>query len=186
VTVYLNGDVIPVDSSRVGFLLFGPGYVGHTEIQGRQVPVPVEYRQEILVHEARHSDCTGGIDEAALDIARHASTSRMFTREFPRRQCGHLHVYCPRGPHAGLAACDEDPWGAYAIGAVFAAGAALSATTRTAHDVMIATAIDSLSRLLSDGDFLIRRERRLHSSSFFLELLEAWGYPDMGSTGLID
>ena len=91
--------------------------------------------------------------------------------DFKATSCGHLHPICPQGhAFAGLPACDNEAWGAYAFGAVFAKGAA-AASTGPEQAKMEADFADSFSRLLVDkkawanGDF---------------------GMPDLSSEGVKD
>lgn len=149
--VTIDEQDIAIDSSRAGIIVGGEGYetTGKTR-EGRSYPIPVTYRQSILLHEARHSDCSGGLTRADLAQARSAKTSE----DYPNRACGHLHVTCPStSDYAGIAACDKEPWGAYTVGAIFA-----EATTANYADgsipwqVMRLWAIDQRSRsLVSDA-----------------------------------
>ncbi len=108
----LGGKTLEINSTRIGVIQLGPGY---TKVA--YAPFPPETiavnRMGILIHEARHSDCTGGF--TAQDLADMSGGRR------PQNPaCGHAHTKCPPGHiYAGLPACDNHPWGAYAIEAAF-------------------------------------------------------------------
>src|SRR5262249_4759019 len=108
---------VALNSSRVGIIQLGVGYtqkVGQGSEQ-RYARTEVE-RVSTLVHEARHSDCTGGLWKSDLERFRKGDMPT-------HRECGHLHINCPPDHAlAGLPACDGAPWGAYAIGGLYSAG----------------------------------------------------------------
>jgi hypothetical protein len=131
-----NGS-IPVTSSRVGIVELGKTYAN----------TPAMVRIGALIHEARHSDCTGGLTsqslkqiKAGLDIDQHS--------------CGHLHIQCPpeKGVYAGAYACDQETWGAYAVQAVYALAIENNCSSCTSEERSEARAIavDSVSRLVPD------------------------------------
>ncbi len=65
-----------------------------------------------LVHEARHSQCTGGLPNILVKWFR----SEIGGEDPPSRKCGHSHIKCPPGHDlAGIYACDYEPWGAYGL-----------------------------------------------------------------------
>ncbi len=136
VTVLINDRPVKVTSSRVGIMKFGPGYVQRATVN----------QVNTLVHEARHSDCTGGLRADTLESYRAGN----FTPE--NKSCGHTHAICPRGDLAGLAGCDSQPWGAYAIGGIYSLAVAKSCTNCSPQikSVAMAEALDSLTRLLYD------------------------------------
>lgn len=145
VTLRFGDERIEITSSRVGIIALGPGYTGE---------VPELTRVATQVHEARHSDCTGGLERE--DLARVAAGG------LPSNAgCGHLHADCPAGhPLAGLAACDGHPWGAYAIELLYSLAVAdtCRGCTGEQREVARATALDAASRVLQlerlvDGDF---------------------------------
>ena len=145
-----HGQTYPIDSSRVGIMLIGPGYLESVSSEGKTYTLPKAYRWSILAHEARHSDCTGGIGPDDIAIGKNAKNAHDFASQFTARACGHIHTYCPAGhQYHDLPACDSDPWGAYAIGAAFSRAMAksLNATTRD-WAFMMANAIDSETRAL--------------------------------------
>lgn len=171
ITLYKENTAIPIDSPRVGIMLIGPGYQESVKTKdGRTIQLPPSYRQAILVHEARHSDCTGGLKDSDLEIARTAKTAREYNENFTRHTCAHLHTYCPEGHEfAGLAACDKHPWGAYSVAAVFQS--ALSQSTQGIERRLLeAGAIDAYSRLIT-----IDKQKMLN---------EEYGEPDMTSQPL--
>ncbi len=138
-TRFTFGDaLIPLDSSRVGIVQLGEGYT-HPDFE-------IVVRTGTLVHEARHSDCTGGLTKA--DVA------RLKQGELPEKKtCGHMHVICP-ATHAmhGLAACDDHVWGAYSVGAMYEGALSREKTCLNCDEKtrQIATmaAYDSFSRIL--------------------------------------
>ena len=77
VTLFAGGETIPLNSSRTGLVILGPGYKERSMRleDGSAANVPPAYRQATLMHEARHSDCTGGIRQQDLEVAR-AATNR--------------------------------------------------------------------------------------------------------------
>jgi len=146
---------IPIESSRVGIIRIGGGYRRFPRID----------RIASLVHEARHSDCTGGISQ--LDLQRFRNRVR------PQdTACGHLHVACPPGHlYAGQHGCEDRAWGAYGIQAVFlnAVRTNCARCTRVEKQVASAGLLDALSRILVSMDD-IQRGR--------------YGNPDMSSAGV--
>jgi hypothetical protein len=139
--IIINGQPIRVTSSRVGIMQFGDVFPqGHTVQQ-----------VNTLVHEARHSDCTGGVTSRDLESLR--------TGVIPENMhCGHFHVTCPAGhPYAGEFACDASPWGAYAVGAIhsIAVAQACSTCSETVKTIAEQEALDSLSRLLFNPEDMV-------------------------------
>ena len=171
VTLVYGEERIPVNSSRAGIMILGPGYRETENTDGPPFTIPAEYRQAILLHEARHSDCSGGIKQNDLDVARSAIDLKNFTEKFQKLNCGHIHVFCPADhPYHGLPACDSLPFGAYAVGAIYSAAVAENLTSID-KQVMLANALDSSSRLLLDFNAMIDGKS---------------GAPDMSSSGLSD
>ncbi len=146
VSLRIDGQMISVNSSRVGIIVPGPGYArqGYDPETDLTYDLPEAYRQTILIHEARHSDCTGGLSQVDLQAARGARSPG----DYSNRACGHLHVVCPASSkYAGIAACDSESWGAYSVGAVFAEAAALNyESDLVAWNIMRAWAIDQRNR----------------------------------------
>ncbi len=118
----INGRQVVVENSRTGLIQLELGYFSSdfAPIYGGFFP-----RLAILVHEARHSDCTGGLTEENLAAFRNRTP-------YPNPACGHLHQKCPEGhPLAGIVACDLHAWGAYGVEALFT-----STVVRTAEWVV--------------------------------------------------
>lgn len=73
-----------------------------------------------LVHEARHSDCTGGVKTSSLNayIKSYVKTTQVSTEI--TGTCGHFHNICPPdSDYAGQLACDTHLWGSFAVGGMF-------------------------------------------------------------------
>jgi hypothetical protein len=153
---------IPITSTRIGIIELGPGY-NNSSVKQVQ-------RMATLVHEARHSDCTGGL--SAQDLARLRDQSLPPEQRVPaNRSCGHLHVDCPEGHDLhGIPACDQDAWGAYSIEMVFAENVAYLCTNCSEEEKQQAkmTYFDSKLRVLVINDMLQGR----------------YGGPDMSSSGV--
>jgi hypothetical protein len=137
-------------------MLIGEGYVGSTQSRDgkRTITFPPEYRQAILVHEARHSDCTGGISQTDLQTLRDAQNDDVTNALVAHMHCGHLHVKCPAGhEYAGLQACDNEAWGAYTVGEMYYRGVRedpnISGENRALADAVI---VDYKSRSLVPRD----------------------------------
>lgn len=148
-----HGRQIPVTDSRVGIMLFGEAYEDTTlDTAGRVRTLPSSFRQAILVHEARHSDCTGGITEADLAVTRNAKSWDEFEKNYKARSCGHLHVTCPPSHEFhGILACDDESWGAYAVDAVYLQAMKVVEEKKGDEDawqIVNAYAIDAKNRLL--------------------------------------
>ena len=147
--VFLSGGkMIPITNSRVGIIRFGESYFNFAN-SGKVLHVIA--RTSVLVHEARHSDCTKPLTENdKLLLGSTEGTDRV--QDIKSRECGHLHTICPVGSdYAGLAACDATLWGAYSMGALYADGIVETCKTRTCNEsalqVAMAVRTDSLSRL---------------------------------------
>jgi hypothetical protein len=152
VVMTVAGQTIPIDSSRTGVIMLGPLYTPTQQTDsGRVIPIPAAYRQAILLHEARHSDCTGGLSQAEIQAMRSATSSDQFFTEYPRQRCGHTHVTCKSGTYEGLAACDSEKYGAYTVGALFLA-AAQAESDSVAQEIDAMTAIDYFSRYSDVGN----------------------------------
>lgn len=145
----MNGQTIAATSSRVGLMLFGSAYTDPAiGPDGSKIPLPVAYRHGILIHEARHSDCSGGITEADLDWTRKANSYAEFFEGSDAQKCGHMHSLCLSGTYRGLAACDRGTWGAYGIQTVFLEAALLNAQKGTTDwQIINAVMMDTKSRL---------------------------------------
>ncbi|MGK5090132.1 hypothetical protein WDW86_21490 [Bdellovibrionota bacterium FG-2] len=150
-TFSLGGKTREVNSSRIGIMKLGPGYS-----QVAEKPYPPEvismFRLGTLIHEARHSDCTGGFDEQ--DVAEIKSGYRYHPRN---NACGHFHTKCPPGnDFAGLKVCDDHPWGAYSIAAVYFLAVAESCSNCTQLQKQWARAfyVDSAARVQRFPDMM--------------------------------
>jgi hypothetical protein len=152
----INDQLLEIPSTRIGVIQIGAPFV----------ELPSVARVTTLVHEARHSDCT----EGAL-----ASDLNRFKNGLPplNHLCSHTHEICPpEHPLAGEYACDSHPWGAYAIGALYAGAVALECTSCTESQKILAEQIfyDSVSRLLYN----------------FTHLMDgSYGPPNMSSSDLV-
>jgi hypothetical protein len=148
-------DLVKVDSPRVGIIMLGPGFSPRLNRLSRA---------GIFVHEARHSDCTGGLPVSDLE--------RIAAGLPPLQEsCGHSHAICPAGhDYAGLPACDQHAWGAYAVQNVFFKAVLESCDSCSEEERQIALAeyADSASRILVLDEMLAG------------EL----GPPDMSSSGV--
>jgi hypothetical protein len=174
--------IVIVDSARVGIMVIGPGYQSTKLFEFKNEGVKVvatlpEYRQRTLVHEARHSDCTGGLKQSDLEEMRKVRNLKEFMERYPNPACGHIHVNCPEGHLlSGIPACDRHPWGAYSVDAIYAEGtlAAMSAGSRagdhTARVIGEMQALDSWSRVL------VKKENLLSGQL---------GQPDMSSIDVL-
>lgn len=148
----INERPVDITSSRIGVMQFGAVFADIRTLE----------QVRTLVHEARHSDCTGGV--LASDLERFENRQPMVKHE-----CGHSHVICPSGPLEGEFACDEHPWGAYAVDTIYSGAVALTCTncSETEKQVAEAMTLDGISRLNYD----------------FNELLDGeFGAPDMSSS----
>lgn len=138
---------VALDSSRVGVVQMGQGYTLKHE---SRYAFPQLARIATLVHEARHSDCTGGLARADL--------TKLMDGDMPDKPgCGHLHVRCPAGHnYEGAFACDGEAWGAYAIQALYSAALVQNCSNCTAEEQNQAIVIfsDSLSRVIPVDDML--------------------------------
>jgi hypothetical protein len=169
IVVFAGDKKIPIESSRSGVMVFGPGYSDILETSEGNLPMPSEARNMFLLHEARHSDCTGGILDTDLEAARTATSLKHFLREFKRTSCGHLHTECTKGHLKGIIACDKGPWGAYAIGALYAEA--------------VAQGMTGLNRAIMDAMIVDQRSRLQIPLSDMID--GKYGEPNMTSKGLI-
>lgn len=96
------GRKIRVDSPHVGIITLGSKFPTWKQELDKISPALLT---SVLIHEARHSDCTGRITQGVLD-----------GREPWPKDCGHQHEACPPGhPYEGVMACDHHAWGAFAV-----------------------------------------------------------------------
>lgn len=136
-----NDRLLDIPSTRIGIIQLGPGFTRHHALE----------LAAVFVHEARHSDCTGGLRASDLERIRRG--------EVPQNPlCGHTHVRCPPGhDYAGLFACDGHAWGAYSTDSVYSAGIVLGCVSCNETEKQIAglQSIDSLSRVLVDVESML-------------------------------
>ena len=135
-----DGTMTPVLSSRVGIVQLGDLYRSEAFLASKDLSL---MRMGILVHEARHSDCTGGLTRS--DLNRLAVGARPESKS-----CGHSHVQCDSNHElAGLYACETQPWGAYFTGAAFegAIAATCDGCTENEKQIALINHFDSLSRI---------------------------------------
>ena len=164
-----EGDVVRIDSPRIGLITIGPNYKSTMPFKGAIVELPSAYRQSTLVHEARHSDCTGGVSEVDLSFIRRATNLREFSQTYTKMSCGHFHAICPSTHEfKNLPACDRHAWGAYGIETVFLSAVARSMAGRE-RALMNAVLVDARGRLLFDSRDMLNGKM---------------GEPDMSSSGL--
>lgn len=143
-----GAELIPILSSRVGIIRLGESYFSFGS-SGQ--PLPVIARTSVLVHEARHSDCTKVLSGADLQLLGNTGDADR-TNKIQNHECGHLHTTCPAGTeYEGKPACDSSPWGAYSIGALYADGiiqtCKAASCDENSYQTALAVRIDSLSRL---------------------------------------
>jgi hypothetical protein len=172
VKLILGDQEIPVDSSRVGIVMLGEGYTDKIrDEEGHWMDQPAFIRQGILLHEARHSDCTGGVSDDDLEVARHATSAQEFAQETKMTTCGHLHSFCPKDmkPYGNLPACDNEAWGAYSVEATFLSAMSVGDLSEVDKNIALASAIDRASRV----------EVGMHG----LIHLKSAGAPDMSTSG---
>lgn len=151
VTLFVGDDTIPIDSTRVGVIMLDVGYTPTvTDRDGDEYNIPA-LRQAILVHEARHSDCTGGLSSQTLKLMRSADSSQDFYSQQPRNYCGHTHIVCTTGAYEGLSACDSEQYGAYTIGAIYEAALINSLDDDVEKSILSTSAVDYLSRFVDTG-----------------------------------
>lgn len=122
ITINVNGNLKTLSSSRPGVLLLGPGYSDKIPITGGEMNLPYLYRIGKLIHESRHSDCSGGILKNDALFAQTASSIEIYFSSFESKKCGYLHTSnCISTDHdlTGQHACENEPWGPYSMEAVF-------------------------------------------------------------------
>ena len=148
----INDKSIDINSTRIGVMQFGSGFVKRRDAS----------RAMTIVHEARHSDCTGGTWRS--DIVRWQDGQLPLNAK-----CAHLHELCPPGnPYRGTQSCDFEPWGAYIIQAFYAAAIIETCTNCTVADIQDAD-VDLNDALIKIMDL----ESHLNGS---------FGSPDMSSS----
>lgn len=136
----------------------------------------------ILVHEARHSDCTGGLRRATLQSVRNLDPDQQLT-EMQGDSCGHFHVACPVGHDiAGMINCDGQTWGSHTIQYVFARELSKNCVGCTAGEV---EQVGKLARESAERILDVPKEVRgdLEKLDEHLSSVAA-GKPDMESAGV--
>lgn len=154
-----------LDNMRVGLIEIGPRYFERINPAqpNQKMPTSRIERMAFLVHEARHSDCTGGLNDQDLDRVR-------AKRPIENQLCGYAHVKCPAGhKYEGVEACEDMKWGAYAVESLFLSALINSCANCTAAEKAEAQILfeDRKSRVLN-WDQLTSGQR---------------GNPDMSSGG---
>ncbi len=149
IVVYVKGETVSIQSIRDGLMVITENYPQYYQAnQCDWKEVPQTERQAILIHEARHSDCTGGISVAELEILRSAENKEDAFTKFQNRRCGHLHVKCEHLPELkGVEACDRHAWGAHAVQSVFLGAAILNTQDQTAKQRLKSTFLEMMSRI---------------------------------------
>jgi hypothetical protein len=127
--------LVPLDDPRMGVIQLGPAFTDD---------LSSVHRSATLVHEARHSDCTGGLLKEDLATVKKG-------KQPPHPACGHFHVVCPAGHDlAGFSACDNHAWGAYAVAGLYTAAIGESCAGCSEEDIQsgLAASVESFSRVL--------------------------------------
>lgn len=151
VTLFVGDDTIALDSTRVGVIMLAEGYTSTvTGSDGEEHNIPA-LRQAILVHEARHSDCTGGLSESTLSIMRSVDSAQELNSKLPRQYCGHTHIVCETGLYEGLSACDSEQFGAYTVGAIYEAALVDAQKSEVEKSILRMSAFDYLTRYVDSG-----------------------------------
>ncbi len=167
-TVYLLNSFsrrLKLDSPRVGLVEIGPRYFERLNPAdpNQKIPTSRIERMALLVHEARHSDCSGGLNRPDIDRVRYG-------RPIENLQCGYAHVKCPVGhKFENIEACENLKWGAFAVESVFLSAIVNSCKNCSAEDISEARAILQVRRSQ------VLNWDQLHSGTA--------GEPDMSSRG---
>lgn len=121
VDIVTTNKVIRVYSSRPAIVMLGSGYTTQISTSRGSLKIPWIYRIGKLIHEARHSDCTGGFFKSDVALAKKSRSSQEFMTFFKSSRCGYLHALCfSNDPDLrGTYACEREPWGPYSIEAIF-------------------------------------------------------------------
>lgn len=78
------------------------------------------YGLSLLVHEARHSDCEGGLPAADLSRWKNSTDLKELSYSLAKSTCGYSHSMCPAGTlNAGKMNCDTSIKGPYTYQYVF-------------------------------------------------------------------
>lgn len=153
-TLDTGREQIPIRSLRPGIMVIGNGYTPSVSVSGRTVVLPAAYRQATLLHEARHSDCTGGYTKEDVQKLKNAKDIVETLNVFPLR-CSHLHDFCPAGhEYAGMMACDRHPWGSYTISYLYGS-AMMNSHYGVDRAILESMAIDKRSRFLFNANDML-------------------------------
>ena len=149
---------LDIESTRLGLILAKPSLSRDPLLAAAS-----------LIHEARHSDCTGGLKLNGYGIYQFFKGDTSYLGE-----CTHVHAPCPEGHDLeGLPACDRESWGAYGVNAVFdgVVSAHCKGCTESRKDTMEAAYLDAKSRV---------------SQSAFeaMTVTDKWVSPDLSSPGI--
>lgn len=128
-TLITRAGSFPIASTRAGIISLSKHYAPTYKIQGNNLPHPLLARLSIIVHEGRHSDCTGGFPADHVMKAQAAQSIDDFIAKInvPQAQCSHMHVKCPAGSQLeGIYACDKSVWNAYGVQAIYLFNAAIN------------------------------------------------------------
>lgn len=150
---------------RIGLVEIGPRYFSRLNPNNKKERIPTSRieRMAFLIHEARHSDCTGGLNDADFDRVR-------ARRPIENKLCGYEHVKCPPGhKYAGVVACEDLKWGSYAVEAMFLTAVVSGCQNCTTEEMTEA------QQLLEDRKARVLNWDRLMTGEL--------GAPDMGSGG---
>lgn len=127
-TVRVAGRSIVLGSSRPGFVQIAENYKHlFSTPSALGLALPLALRASVLLHEARHSDCPGGLDPQVLSEMRAARSERAFNeawrgggREAASNRCGQLHSNCAAiEGMRDVAQCENNPWGPATIELVY-------------------------------------------------------------------
>lgn len=172
-----DGQKIVVDQSRVGILVFGKNFSDHILPEGRQ---------SLLIHEARHSDCNGGLTQTQISHLEtqvslygvdHGTDRAISSKLFPSK-CGHPHRLCQKGSYQGLPACDSHEWGSYSVQLVF-----LKAVLNTISQDPTSQRWQQVYSLWIDAKSRLEFEK--HSwDAFSTMMLDTASHPELTSLGL--
>lgn len=143
----LRNSRLTLNYMRVGLIEIGPRYFERLNPADRNKKIPTSRieRMSFLIHEARHSDCTGGLNDADHDRLQK-------NRPIENKLCGYEHVVCPKGhKYEGVVACENLKWGSYAVETVFLEAIVNGCQNCSAEEVAEAKLIlaDRKSRVLN-------------------------------------
>lgn len=123
-----------VSSTRTGLIVIN---------SARYATFTSHARLSILLHEGRHSDCTGGLTQVQINKLKTGDQSDLST-------CAHTHDVCPVGHSlAGEIACDDHLWGPYSVQYVYLKRiydhcANCTATDRTLMEILMLDAFEKV------------------------------------------